>query len=154
MDRPDLAQLRFQDLRVGDVYEVGELTLGREEMMAFASQYDPQPFHLDDEAARANPLFKELSASGWHSVLRMLMLLSDFWSRTQVQGLAGAGVQEIQWQTPVYAGERLRISFEIESLRVSASKPDRAIMRLRGRATKADGQVATVICITGMFANN
>jgi acyl dehydratase len=146
--------LRFRDLKVGDRFELGERTLKRDEMLAFASKYDPQPFHLDDAAARAHPLFEHMSASGWQTVLILQILIADFWKKTKVCGLAGAGVEQIRWEAPVYADEPLRCEMEIEMIRPSASKPGLGLMTMRATVSKADGTLATLLRITGVFKND
>jgi acyl dehydratase len=150
----DLSQLRFHDLKVGDRFHLGDRTLTREEMIAFASKYDAQPFHLDDAAAQAHPLFERLSASGWYTALILQNLVADLWRRTKVRGLAGAGVEEIKWFVPVYADEPLHGDMEIEMVRPSASRPDRGLMTMRATLSKGDGQAATLLRITGVFAND
>jgi acyl dehydratase len=150
----DPSQIRFGDLKVGDRFDLGVLSLSRDEMLAFASKYDPQPFHLDDAAARENPLFERMSASGWQTVLALQIRIGDFWKRTKVRGLAGAGVQEIQWARPVYADEVLHCVMEIEMVRRSATKPDRGLMRMRCTVSKADGEPATMLRITGVFGTD
>jgi acyl dehydratase len=150
----NLSELRFGDLKVGDRFDLGERTLTREEMIAFAAKYDAQPFHLDDGAAQAHPLFERLSASGWYTALILQNLIADLWRRTKVRGLAGAGVEEIKWFTPVYADEPLHGDMEIEMVRPSASKPDRGLMTMRATLTNGDGQPATLLRITGVFAND
>lgn len=154
MSQQDLSHLRFRDLKAGDRFELGEYRLTREEMIEFASRYDPQPFHLDDAAAAVHPLFERLSASGWHTVLILQGLIADFWTRTKVCGLAGAGVKEIQWASPVYAEEPLHCEMEIELVRASASKPDLGLITMCATAKKADGQLATLLRITGVFQND
>lgn len=150
----NLNQIRFRDLKVGDRFDLGERTLTREEMIAFASRYDAQPFHLDDGAAQAHPLFGRLSASGWYTALILQNLIADLWKRTKVRGLAGAGVEEIKWFTPVYEGEPLCGHVEIEMVRTSASKPERGLMTMRATLDKLDGRPATLLRITGVFAND
>jgi acyl dehydratase len=154
LSHQDLSQLRFRDLKAGDRFHLGERALTREEIMEFASRYDPQPFHLDDAAAKAHPLFERMSASGWHTALISQILIADFWKRTKVRGLAGAGVSEIKWATPVYSDESLSCEMELEMVRASASKPELGLIRMCVKLSKADGQLATLLRITGVFAND
>jgi acyl dehydratase len=149
----ELAQLRFRDLRTGARFHLGERALTREEMIAFASRYDAQPFHLNDAAARTNPLFERMSASGWHTALVLQGFIADFWKRTSVRGLAGAGVSEIKWGSPVYADEVLRGEMLIETVRASSSRPELGLITMRTTLHKPDGQLATLLRITGVFAN-
>lgn len=150
----DIRNLRFRDIKVGDRYYLGDRKLTREEMIAFASKYDPQPFHLDDEAAKAHPLFERLSASGWLSALILQSLIADFWKGTKVRGLAGAGIDQIKWETPIYADELLRCEMEIEMVRVSASRPELGLMTMCVTVRKTNGQLATLLKITGVFEND
>lgn len=152
MSHPDLSLLRFQDLKIGDHFDLGEYVMKREAMIEFASKYDPQPFHLNDEAAQEHPLFERMSASGWQSVLVLQQMIASFWKHTKIRGLAGAGVDEIKWMAPTYAGDNLHCGMTIEMIRVSTSKPDRGLMTMRATVHKADGKLTTVLKITGVFA--
>ena len=147
-------QLRFRDVQVGDRFDLGTHALTLDEMLAFATKYDPQPFHLNDEDARANPLFVRTSASGWLSVMLLQNLIGEFWKSTQVRGLAGAGVDRIEWATPTYADEPLQCSMLIEMVRPSASKPHIGLMTMCVTLTKQDQQLATLLHITGVFEND
>ncbi|WP_442680569.1 MaoC family dehydratase [Sphingomonas sp. ASY06-1R] len=123
----------FEDLPVGRRDRFGSIAVTREDMLDFARKFDPQPFHLDDDAAAANPLFGRLSASGWHTAAMGMRMTADFWAAADSQNviLGGAGVDELRWLTPVYAGDRLRAEAEVVDARPSASKPDRGIVRFR-----------------------
>jgi acyl dehydratase len=148
------SKLRFRDLKEGDRFDLGVHVFSLEEMIAFASKYDPQPFHLSDEAARASPLFERTSASGWLSVLKLQTLIADFWKSTQVRGLAGAGVDQIEWAAPTYADEPLHSVMLVEMVRPSASKPQLGLMRMCVTLSKEDKQLATLLRITGVFEND
>lgn len=154
MPLQDLSKIGFRDLKAGDRFPLGERTLTREEMIEFASKYDPRPFHMSEEAARAHPLFEDLSASGWLVVLVLQELLVELWQKTKVRGLAGAGVEGIEWKLPVYPNEPLSCEVEVEMIRVSNSKPHLGIMTKCLRASKKDGRLATVMRITGVYEND
>ncbi|SCW99092.1 Acyl dehydratase [Pseudomonas sp. NFACC52] len=154
MPMENYSKLRFRDLKVGDRFDLGTHALSLEEMLAFASKYDPQPFHLDDESARANPLFERTSASGWLSIMLLQKLIGDFWKATQVQGLAGAGVDRIEWAAPTYADEPLQCTMLLEMVRASASKPQLGLMTMCVTLTKEHQQLATLLRITGVFKND
>lgn len=147
----DYSNLSFADLKVGDCFALGEHRMGRDEIIAFASKYDPQPFHLDDEAARRNPLFKGLSASGWHSMLIVQRMMGLFWESTQLRALAGIGVTDLRWHAPVYPDDRLIVDMTIDEVRRSRSRPDQGIITTRGVARR-DGAPVTSFLISGMFA--
>lgn len=154
MHNKNISELRFKDLKAGDCFDLGVHTLSEQEMIAFAEKYDPQPFHLSDEGARENPLFERMSASGWLSIMKMQILIADFWKGTRVRGLAGAGVDEIRWPLPSYADEQLTCRLTLEMVRASQSKPELGLMRMRATFSKADDQIATMLRITGMFIND
>lgn len=125
------APLTFDQLKPGDSFPVGSYRMTREEVIAFAAQYDPQPFHLDDEAAAANPVFGRLAASGWHTVMVMFRLMSQHWKGRGLRNLAGAGVDSVRWLTPVYPDDVLTGTVEVVMARPSASRPDTGIMTAR-----------------------
>jgi len=151
MTMRDHASLAFLDLEVGDSFDLGYHVMDRGEIIEFASKYDPQPFHLDDEAARRHPFFTGLSASGWHSMLILQRKIGEYWEGSQVRGLAGAGVDDLRWHVPVYPNDRLDFRMTIEEIRVSQSKPDRGIIKIRAIATR-DGEMVTTFAISGLFA--
>ena len=116
--------LFLEDLSVGDVFESESLTLSAEQIVAFAEQFDPQPFHLDDEAAKGS-FFEGLAASGWHTVaLTMRLLVRSF---PLACGVIGAGA-ELAWPKAVRPGDRLRATSTVLDISPSRSKPDRGIV--------------------------
>ena len=122
----------FEDMAVGRVDRFGSMAVTREEVLDFARRYDPQPFHLDDAAAEANPLFGRLAASGWHTAAMGMRMVADHWAELGGRAiLGGAGIDELRWLKPVYPGDRLRAESEVIEARPSASKPDRGIVRVR-----------------------
>lgn len=147
-----LARLTFDDLRVGDRFDIGHYDMTREEVMEFAGKYDPQPWHLDDEAAAANPVFGRLSASGWHTTVIFSLLADRFWKKTSVRGLAGGGMDQVRWLTPVFPGDRLTGSLEVLTIRPSASKPERGIMSMAGALHNHEGVQVMSAQLSGIFA--
>ena len=139
----------FEDFRVGDVQRYGRYEVTREESIAFASRYDPQSFHLDDDAAEANPLFGRLSASGWHTVaMAMAMRIAAFAAEGGSSGLGGIGVDELRWLKPVYPGDVLRCEDEVIETIPSRSKPDRGVIKFRTTVfNQHDEVVATFVPI-------
>jgi acyl dehydratase len=115
--------LYFEDIKVGQKSSFGRYEVTRDEVIEFASKYDPQSFHLDDEAA-AQTHFGRLSASGWHSCAMMMRMLVDNMKANQQASLGSPGVDEIRWLTPVHPGDTLRVEAEILSKRQSQSKPE------------------------------
>jgi acyl dehydratase len=143
--------LRFQDLKIGDMFEVGEYLMSRERVHTFASQYDSQPFHLSDEGTKGHPIFERMAASGWHTVIAMQNLIADFWKGTKLRGLAGSGVDRIRWQAPVYVDETLRCVLEIADIKPSVSKADRAYITMQVSMLNGAGKHACDMALTGVF---
>ena len=120
----------FEDLVVGTRSSFGHYLVTREEVIAFAERYDPQPFHLSDEAA-ATTHFGRLSASGWHTcAMTMAMLVENLKAHRQA-GLGSPGIDELKWLKPVYPGDTLRCESELLDKRVSASRPEMGIFKTR-----------------------
>ncbi|WPO97666.1 MaoC family dehydratase [Pseudomonas sp. HR96] len=118
------AKLYLDDLKVGDRFTSASTTLDAAQIKAFASQFDPQPFHLDEDAAAAS-FFGGLAASGWHTAALTMRLLVD--SVPLHGGLIGAG-SEISWPQPTRPGDRLHVQSEILDITPSRSKPDRGLV--------------------------
>lgn len=140
----------FEDMPVGRIDLFGQVEVTREEVLEFAGKYDPQPFHLDDEAAAANPLFGRLAASGWHTACLGMRMTVDYWASLGSGVLAGAGVEELRWLKPVFPGDRLRCESEVVEARSSASRPEIGIVSKRLTIFNQDdvavmSQTATVI---------
>src|SRR5690606_26116813 len=136
--------LYLEDLAVGQRYTTGTATMTADEIKAFATQFDPQPFHLDEPAARASP-FGGLIASGWHTGAVSMRLLVDGELRI-AGGLIGLG-GEVSWPRPTYAGDRLRVESEGLELRVSETKPDRGIATVRNRTLNQNGEVVQLAVV-------
>ncbi|HRH88279.1 MAG TPA: MaoC family dehydratase [Rubrivivax sp.] len=129
--------LFLEDLSVGDVFESESLTLSAEQIVAFAEQFDPQPFHLDDEAAKGS-FFEGLAASGWHTVaLTMRLLVRSF---PLACGVIGAGA-ELAWPKAARPGDRLRVASTVLGITPSRSKPDRGIVVVQSVTSNQLGEV-------------
>jgi acyl dehydratase len=104
----------FEDFAVGDTFATQSYTLSREECVAFARMYDPQPFHLDDKAAQES-IFRRLAASGWHTaaVIMRLIVRSGFLEKA---GILGTGIDDLRWLAPVFPGDTLHVTGEIIAL--------------------------------------
>lgn len=126
-----LPTIWFEDLAVGQVERFGNKLVERQEVIAFASAYDPQPFHLDDDAAAANPLFGRLAASGWHTAAMAMRMNADFWRERGYAVLIGLEVREMRWSRPVYPEDILRCEEEVIETRLSRSQADRGIASTR-----------------------
>jgi acyl dehydratase len=130
--------LHYEDFPVGLTIDLGEYPVSAEEIVAFASEFDPHDFHLDEEAARRS-ILGGLCASGWHTcAMLMRMLVDGYLSRTA--GMGSNGVDEVKWLKPVYAGEALKAKMTIMSRRVSTKKPDMGILTTRTEVHNSDGE--------------
>ena len=124
-----MTDLYLDDLAPGQTFRSGRLTVDEVQIKSFAAAFDPQPFHLDEGAARGS-LFGELIASGWHTAALTMRLLvgSEF---KPAGGLIGAGVDELRWPRPVRPGDELHLVSEILEVRASRSRPDRGLIKVR-----------------------
>jgi acyl dehydratase len=120
----------FEDVEVGSIARFGNYTVTREEVIDFARRYDPQPFHLSDEAA-AGTHFGRLSASGWHTCAMTMAMIVEQLERHGEAGLGSPGIDELRWLKPVHPGDRLHCESEVLEKRRSASRPDMGIYRSR-----------------------
>ncbi len=111
----------FEDWAPGDTLDTGTSTISRESVLAFAREYDPQPFHLEDEAARVS-LFGRLAASGWQTASTTMRLMVDTGTLSGVG--VGLGVDELRWHKPVYPGDTLRAVIECIDARARPEKPN------------------------------
>lgn len=136
--------LYLDDLAVGQRFATSSVTLTLEGCKAFAAEFDPQPFHLDEAAARAS-VFGRLAASGWHTAsLSMRMLVEG--ELTIAGGLIGLG-GELTWPRPTYPGDTLRVETEVLAIRVSESKPDRGIVTVRNVTLNQHGEPVQVMAV-------
>lgn len=113
----------FEDLEIGAKASFGHYEVTREEVIDFASKYDPQPFHLSDEAA-AQTHFGRISASGWHTCAMVMRMLVDNITEKRQAGLGSPGLDELRWLKPVYPGDVLRVETELVSKKQSQSRPE------------------------------
>lgn len=123
------AQYFFEDFAVGQVFNSGKLRVDAGQITAFAAQFDPQPFHLDDEAAQQT-VFRGLAASGWHTAALTMRLMLDGEFRP-AGGIIGVGFDELKWSLPVRPGDELHAKSEILEVRPSKSRADRGMIRVR-----------------------
>lgn len=141
----------FEDLVVGSVARFGHYEVTRDEVVAFASAYDPQPFHLSDEAA-AQTHFGRLSASGWHTCAMVMAMLVDNLKKNRQAGLGSPGVDELRWLKPVYPGDTLRVETEVLEKRVSQSRPDMGLFKSRIMVFNQDDVAVLSMLSNGMIA--
>jgi acyl dehydratase len=129
----------LEDLHVGDRFGSETYEVTEQGLVDFAEEFDPQPFHLDLDAATRS-VFRGLAASGWHTAA-MSMRLFVTGDLKLAGGSIGLGVDELQWPRPVRPGDTLRLQTEILEVRPSRSKPDRGIIRIRNVTTNQDGEI-------------
>ena len=132
-----MAALYFEDFEPGRVYDLGSHTVTEAEIVAFARAWDPQPFHVDPEAARSSP-FGGLIASGWHTGSLMMRMLYDGLVKDTVS-MGSPGVDELRWLKPVYPGDTLHVRGRIVEKTPSRSKPDIGSFRTETTITNQDG---------------
>lgn len=144
-----LAERYFEDYRPGEVHEFGDYLVTREEITEFARRYDPQPFHLDDDAA-AESIYGGLISSGWLTCSVLMRLLVDHFI-SPVASMGSPGIDELRWLKPVRPGDRLRARVTITDTRRSTSKPDRGIVQIRQEAINQDGEVVLAMRGMGMY---
>ncbi|HEY0523351.1 MAG TPA: MaoC family dehydratase [Stellaceae bacterium] len=136
----------FEDFAPGQVYEFGDRTVTEAEIVEYARQFDPQPFHTDPEAARGS-IYGGLIASGWHTAgMMMRMLVDHFIPRESSMG--SPGIDELRWLKPVRPGDRLRVRVSVVETKRSMSKPNRGIVRSINEVLNQDGE--TVLSMRGM----
>lgn len=136
----------FEDFKPGEVAELGSHTITKDEIIAFARQFDPQTFHLDEEAARQT-IFGGLIASGWHTGSLVMRLFCDGVIK-DTASLGSPGVDEMRWITPVRPGDTLSLRMTVTECVPSRSKPDRGIVRSLLELSNQHGEVA--VSIKGM----
>ena len=120
----------FEDIEVGTKASFGSYQVTRDEVIAFATKFDPQPFHLSDEAA-AQTHFGRLSASGWHTASMTMAMVVENLKANRQAGLGSPGIDELKWLKPVYPGDTLRCETEVLEKRQSASRPEMGIFKSR-----------------------
>ncbi len=139
----------FEDIEVGTKARFGDYAVTREEVVAFAEKYDPQPFHLSDEAA-AQTHFGRLSASGWHTCAMTMAMLVAYLKANEQAGLGSPGIDELRWLKPVYPGDRLRCESEVLDKRRSASRPELGIFKSRMAVFNQDDVMVMTFVSNGL----
>lgn len=129
----------FEDMVPGQTFRSGSATLDAAAIKAFARDYDPQPFHTDEQAAR-DSFFGELVASGWHTMATTMRLIVDGEFRP-AGGVIGGGVDEFRWPIPVRPGDTLTVTSEVVETRPSKSRADIGLVRVRHTTTNQRGEV-------------
>jgi acyl dehydratase len=137
-----LTEFFLEDLSVGQRFSSGSHTIDEAQIKAFAAQFDPQPFHLDGEAAKAT-LFGGLAASGWHTAaITMKLLVAS--GLPLMGGIIGSG-GEVSWPRPTRPGDTLTVLSEIEEITPSRSRPDRGMIRVRSETRNQHGETVQIL---------
>ena len=142
--------LYFEDMTAGSKLDLGTRTVTEAEIIAFARDFDPQPFHVDAPAAAQSP-FGGIIASGWHTcALTMRLLVENLLLRSA--SLGSPGVEQIRWTKPVRPGDTLHARVHVLEVRPSASKPDRGTVKIRTEVENQHGEQVMWMESFGMFA--
>jgi acyl dehydratase len=139
----------FDDFEPGQEFTLGTKLVTEEEVIAFATQFDPQPFHLDHAAAEKS-IFGKLAASGWHTCSMMMRVVVDN-LLARSTSLGSPGVDQVRWLKPVYPGDTLTVSYHTKSVRASQSKPDRGVVVSIWKAVNQHGELVATVEGMGMF---
>jgi acyl dehydratase len=142
-------QWYFEDFHEGQVIELGERTVTEEEIIDFARQFDPQPFHVDREAA-AKSIYGGVIASGWHTCSLMMRMVCDgFMGGSSSMG--SPGLDSVRWLLPVHAGDTISVRYLTIKVKASTSKPDRGVVWSKWVATNQHGEDVCTVEGMGMF---
>jgi acyl dehydratase len=139
----------WEDFPVGEVREFGRYEVTRDAVLAFAGEFDPQPFHLDDAAAEAS-LFGRLAASGWHTCAMAMRLMVDKYVNRSAS-LGSPGLDNIRWLAPVRAGDTITYRRSTTAARISESKPGIGLLQSRWEAVNQRGETVMTMEGWGMF---
>jgi acyl dehydratase len=139
----DAGERYLEDFAVGQIFGSARLRIDADQIKRFAAEFDPQPFHLDEEAARAS-IFQGLAASGWHTAALTMRLLVDS-ELKPAGGLVGAGFDEFRWPRPVRPGDELRVESEVLELRPSKSRPGQGLVKVRMTTLNQNGEAVQIL---------
>ena len=137
-----MSEKYLEDFAVGQTYGSGRLTIDKDRIKAFAAEFDPQPFHLDEEAARGS-IFGRLAASGWHTAAITMRLLVEG-ELKPAGGIVGVGFDELRWPLPVHPGDELHLETEVLEVRPSRSRPNQGLIKVRTTTRNQDGEAVQV----------
>jgi len=142
----------YEDIILNQPVRFGSKLVTREEVIAFATDYDPQPFHLDDDAA-AKTFFGRLSASGWHTGCMVMRMVVDHFRTGEGQASLGSpGIDALRWVKPVYPGDTLSCESEVIEKRRSKSKPEMGLLKSKLSAFNQHGDLVMSYIGNGMIS--
>ncbi len=139
----------FEDFFPGQEIALGSRSVSEEEIIAFAKQFDPQPFHVDHDAAAAS-IFGGVIASGWHTCSMMMRLVVDN-LMSESSSMGSPGLDGVRWLLPVRAGDTISVRYLTTKVKASESRPDRGVVWSKWTATNQHGQDVCTIEGMGMF---
>jgi len=137
-----MAEKYLEDLAPGQKYGSGRIRVDAERIKRFAAEFDPQPFHLDEEAARRS-IFGGLAASGWHTAALTMRLFVESEFRP-AGGIIGAGFDEFRWPLPVRPGDELHLEIEVLEVRPSKSRPNQGMVKVRVTTLNQSGEAVQI----------
>jgi acyl dehydratase len=139
----------FEDFHPGQEIDLGQRTVSEDEIVAFAREFDPQPFHVDHDAAAAS-IYGGVIASGWHTCSMMMRMVVDG-LMCSASSMGSPGLESVRWLQPVRAGDTLHVRYLTVNVKASASKPDRGVVWSRWVATNQRGEEVCTVDGMGMF---
>jgi acyl dehydratase len=140
----------FEDFYPGQEIDLGTRPVSEDEIVAFASQFDPQPFHVDRAAAAAS-IYGGVIASGWHTCAMMMRMVVDG-LMAKSSSMGSPGLDGVGWLAPVRAGDTLRVRYQTVQVKPSSSKPDRGVVWSKWVASNQHGETVCTVEGMGMFA--
>ncbi len=132
----------LEDFSVGQTFSSGRVRVDKERIKSFAAEFDPQPFHLDEEDAR-DTIFRGLAASGWHTAALTMRLLVES-EGNPAGGIIGAGFEKLRWPLPVRPGDELHVESEVLEVRPSESRPQQGLIKVRSTTLNQNGEAVQV----------
>src|SRR3989442_12143383 len=132
----------LEDFAVGQIFRSGRVRIDKERIRTFGAEFDPQPFHLDEEAAR-DTIFRGLAASGWHTAAVTMRLLVES-ELKPAGGIVGAGFDDFRWPRPVRPGDELRVESEVLEVRPSKSRPDQGLIKVKTTTLNQNGEAVQI----------
>jgi len=139
----------WEDFKAGEVHQIGEKRLDKDEIVAFGRQFDPQPFHVDEAAAKAS-MYGGLIASGWHTVALVMRMMCDSYMLDSAS-LGSPGIDNLKWLRPVRPGDTIRAQRTTLEVRASASRPEMGLVKTRWEVFNQNGEQVMTMEGYGMF---
>jgi len=138
-----MTQRYFEDFAVGQTFGSGRLVIDGERIKSFAAEFDPQPFHLDEDAAK-DTFFRGLAASGWHTAAATMRLLVES-EMKPAGGIVGASFDEFRWPRPVRPGDELHVESEVLEVRPSKSRAEQGLIKTRTTTLNQNGEAVQIL---------